>query len=373
MTMEYLYNVIDTDEARVFLACARIFSFTAFFFLMAILGSRIFKTYQAFRSKKLQEEFQKIVNALIILEHGRENTSQFSLEFHLMELRKETGTKFRKQVLVDVLIANKLNLTGTSAVILQKVFGRLHLEKFSYSKLKSIYSLRKVKGLQELAEMECVEYLSAIQELFNHRKLIVRQESFIAMLRLSCNSPFVLVDHYRGVITPWMQLTIHKHLAKLPSDKLPKFYRWFYSSKNEIKKFAIIMAHQFKQLEAIPHIIFLLDEIDTEIAGLAVEFLGDIGAEEYVTDIVRIGQENFLNENLSLKVIQALGQIGNGKQHGSFLAWHMVHGSLAVRFEAMRVMHKLNLNCRDFLIDVDPANAKEFESIFAHITTPLLF
>lgn len=371
--MDYLTRISDTDETRFFLACAGAFAFMAIAFMIAILGSRISKTFQTFKSRKLKEEFQKTINALIILDHGKEYTAQFSLGFHLKELRQKIKNSFRKQLLVDLLIANKQNLTGASATFLQKVYIQLKLKHFSYSKLNSRHHLKKVQGLQELAEMECVDYLPAIQELFNHKKLIVRQESFVAMVRLAGDSPFVLVDHYVGSITPWMQLTIHKHLAKLPAEKLPKFYRWFYSSKNEIKKFAIVMAHQFKQLDAIPHVIFLLDEIDTETAALAVEFLGDIGAEEYADNIVSLGKKHLMNDTLSLKVICALGQIGNGERHGTFLAWHMVRSSFPVRFEAMRVMDKLNLNCRDFLVDFNFENDDDFESIFAHIKTPLLF
>lgn len=362
-----------THAARLFLTISSFLAFTAFALVITILCSRIFKTYRSFRSKKLMDEFQKTVNALIILEHGKVDTGQFPLEFHLKELRQKTKTSFRKQLLIDLLIANKQNLTGTSASVLQTVYVRLKLEVFSYSKLNSFYSLKKVQGLQELAEMECVAYLPVIQELLDHRKLIVRQESFIAMVRLAGDSPFVLVDHYKGAITPWMQLTIHKHLARLPVEKLPKFFRWFYSSKREIKKFAIVMAHQFKQLEATPHLVALLDEIDIEIVGLAIEFLGDIGAEEYAEHIIAVGHRNLMHESLSIKVIHALGQIGNGKQHAEFLVWHMIHSPFPIRYEAMRIMHKLNLNCRDFLIDHNAGIDDDFERIYAHITTPLLF
>ncbi|MBA4057927.1 MAG: hypothetical protein C0490_24635, partial [Marivirga sp.] len=144
--MDYIAGITDIHEARLFLICAGVFVFTAFAFMITILCSRIAKTYRTFRSKKLTEEFQKTVNALIILDHGKEYATQFSLAFHLKELRQKIGTSFRKQILVDLLVANKQNLTGTSADILKMVYVQLQLKKFSYSKLKSFYSLKKVQG-----------------------------------------------------------------------------------------------------------------------------------------------------------------------------------------------------------------------------------
>lgn len=118
-------------EATIFLACAIVFVFTAFAFVIIILFSRIIKTHGARRYKKLREEFQKTLNALIILEHSKENISHFSLAFYLKDLRQKIRTSFGKQLLIDLLIANKQNLTGSSAW--QKKFPRNFILNVNYS------------------------------------------------------------------------------------------------------------------------------------------------------------------------------------------------------------------------------------------------
>ena len=254
---------------------------------------------------------------------------------------------------------------------MRKIYIRLHLKKFSCAKLSRSSVLKKIQGLHELAEMECVDALPAIQPLLNHKSLIVRQESFIAVVRLGA-APFALVDKFSDPITPWMQLIMHKHLTVSSPERIPKFHHWFYQPNREIQKFAIAMAHQFRQTEAIPHLAVLLISQDIEMAGLAVNALGDMGAVEYADAIANLGKSNPLNDALSVQVIRALGQIGNAEKHGAWLAWQMTHGSYHIRLEAMGVMRKLNLNCRDFLIDFNTANDDVFESMYAHITEPLL-
>jgi hypothetical protein len=354
---------------NIIIVCTGVFSFVAFIFLITILFSRVLKNNRARRFDKLQEEFQKTLNALIILEHSKENLS-FSLDYHLKNLMQKIRTSFGKQLLIDQIMSNKVNLKGSSAIILRTVYIRLGLKKLSISKLNYRPQLKVVQALHELAEMECVDSISAIQKLLHHRQLVIRRECFITLVRLS--GSFASVASYKGMITPWMQLTIYRHLSMLPSDRLPKFHTWFRSPNRDIRKLAITMAHHFRQTEAVPGLSQLLYDDDLEIAGLAITCLGDMGAVEYSNAIAGVGRNNPFDESISSKVIRALGQIGNGEHHAAFLAWHMVHSSDTLRLQAMTAMQALNLNCRDFLIDFNAQNDNAFESLFAHVTEPLL-
>lgn len=370
--MSYPVHLAFIPVVRIFLVCTAVFGITAFAFVITILLSRVIKTSGARRYKNVREEFQKTLNAMIILHHSPESFSHFSLNFYLKGLTQKITTSFGKQLLIDLLIANKQNLTGSSVTIFRKLFIRLRLKRFSQAKLGRYSLLKKVQGLQELAEMECVDALPAIQKLLKSKKLIIRQESFIALVRMAGTGSFALAEQYSGSITPWMQLTIHKHMVRMPVEKLPKFHLWFDNKNNELRKFAIIMAHQFRQSEAIPFLASLLEDRDIEIAGLAAGVLGNMGASEYAEAIADLGRKHPMNDALSLKVMLALEHIGSGDEHGDFLAWYMNHGSFTVRFQSMRVMKKLNLDCRNFLSNTNVSNDDSFESMYAHINEPLL-
>ncbi|HTE31574.1 MAG TPA: hypothetical protein VK666_14430 [Chryseolinea sp.] len=356
----------------IFLLCGLAFALAGFTFFTAILIGRTPNTFRKRKYEALQEEFQKTINALIIRENHKNDLRYFSLESYLKDLRYKIRSSFAKQLLIDLLIANKQNLKGDSATVLKEVYSQLPLKRHSYRKLHKLSLIKKIQGLQELAEMECHDMLPAIQELLDHRKVVIQQESFIATVRLASESPFVLVDHFTSPITPWMEVAIQKHLNSIPAERIPKFWRWFYSANKEIKKFAITMARQFRQLESIPHLEALLGDLDIELAGMAAELLGEWGAVQYADAIVNLGNVHPGHEALSLKVIAAMAQIGNGEAHGVFLASYMNYGSHNVRIGAINAMQDLHLNCRDFLIDHEGFHVEEFEMIYAHVNDPLL-
>lgn len=355
----------------IFIVCASAFVFIAMVFVVSILGSRIVNTRRSSSREKILDEFQKTINVFIILESSDETNIQFPMAFYLDKLQRKIRSSFSKQLLIDLLISSKQNLSGSSSSMLKEVYHSLKLDRFSFSKLRSSSRIRKIQGLQELAEMECKDAFRGIQQLLTHKATIVRQESFIAMIRL-VGTPFELAERYKGAITPWMQLTIHKHLSRMESDRLPRFYNWFDNANADVRKFAMSMSHLFRQQEAVEHLGSLLKDRNHEIASLAAAALGDMGAVEYSEAIADLGRRYPSHKALQLKIIRALEQVGNGKQHGSQLAWQMIHGTYDVRIAAMRAMHNLGLDCKDFLIDYNPSNDCDFMNLYAHITEPLL-
>lgn len=132
------------------------------------------------------------------------------------------------------------------------------------------------------------------------------------------------------------------------------------------------MTCQFKQYKAIPRLAVLLQHEDTAIAGLAARVLGNMGASKYADQIAVLGKLQVANDSVSLSVVKALAQIGNPEKHNAFLGWQMIHGSYAIRMEAMRALHQLKLNIHDFLIDFNTENDQQFDRLYKHITNPLL-
>ncbi len=360
------------ETVRIILVASLIFFAVALCFVVFVLLSRILKTRRDKNDLRLRNSFQKTVNGLIVLDHAKGDNGHHSLAYYLKDLRRMIRSRRSRQVLITLLIANKQTLIGNSALILQKVYIRLQLKKFSLAKLDSSNDLRKIQGIQELAEMECVDALSAIRKLFVHKNVMVQQESFIAMVRLAGATPFILVDEYKGPITPWMQLIIHKHLTSVVREKLPPFFEWFHNPNEEIRKFAIMMAHQFRQTEAIDHLYKLLEDNNPAIAGLAAEKLGDMGTAEHADAIVALGRRHPENTELLLQVVYALSQLGNKADHGLWLRDLLHNGSYNVRFAAMRALKTLSTDLYA-LINSDPGlKSNATESMHAHISEPLL-
>lgn len=365
-------HTIFTVERTLGLLCIIIFLIIGFVFLGVILFSRIFKTYRVKKNTALSEQLQRKLNVFVLYETDNSRIKIFPWRYHLQELRRKVRSTNQKQLLVNLLITNKQNLSGNAAITLKKVYIRLGLKRFSQNKLQQHSTLSKIRGLHELAEMGCVDALPFIQTLFTHRNKKVREESFIAMVRLAGASAFTLLPNYKESISDWTQIVIYKHLSQLPAQRLPKFHQWFSGTSPAVKKFALNMIKEFKQLKAIRTLASLLTDDDLEIAAKAAETLGDLGAAEHAEAIAQLGRRNMLHEALSISVVQALAKIGDGAKHQSFLSWHMIHGSHSLRMEAMKALMQLKVDLLNACIDFNLDNDKEFGSMYAHVADPLL-
>lgn len=357
----------------IILYCALALIATSGLFLVTILLSRLQKTAEAREYENVKDSFQKRLNSFLIVgDVNDEKVNPFSWRYFLEDFRQQLSRNFQKQLLIDLLMSNKQNLSGYSGDRIRKVYIRLQLKAFSRSKLTKRNAYKKISGLKELAEMGCEDALPEIHRLFRGRNPMVRAESFIAMVRLGGAGSLDLVRGYNRPVPLWIQVRMQKHLSTVSRDRVPKFQYWLSSSNADLKKFAIKMTCHFKQLESLPRLAIMLRDKDVEIAGLAAWALGEMGAGQHAFAIEKLGKLHMLDERLSLSVIQALGHLGKPLDHKLYLSWHMIHGSAQVRMESMRNMHKLKINCRDLLIDFNLNNDHEFESIYSHIMEPLL-
>jgi hypothetical protein len=342
------------------------------FFLGLILVNRMVSTQHENKLRWLRDQMQRKINVFVIYENERLPQKPFQWTFHLDELRSFMDNYWHQQLMIDLLVTNRQNLTGKSSAVLRKVYLRLGLRRLSRQKLQHANHQAKIQGLQELAEMECADALPTIHELMHHNNRQVCEEAFMAWVQLAGKMSFDQVPSYNGRISDWMQIIIHKHLSRLPANELPKFYYWLNSQNLFIRKLAINMIAEFRQLEAIPALVSLLQDDDKLIVCRAVEVLGDLGANEQCDAVAELGKRNLLDEAISLCVAQAMVKIATGKKHIEYLGWLMVHGSLAVQKTAMAALIALRVNLLDARLDFNIDNDGELEAIYDHLTHPLL-
>jgi hypothetical protein len=342
------------------------------FFLGLILANRVVSTQRENKLAWLRDLMQRKINVLVIYENERMPQKPFQWAFHLDELRSLMDNYWHQQLMIDLLVTNRQNLTGKSSAVLRKVYLRLGLRRMSRQKLQHANHHVKIQGIQELAEMECTDALPIIHDLMHNNNRQVCEEAFMAWVQLAGKISFDEVPNYNGRISDWMQMTIHKHLSRLSANELPKFYLWLCSQNPFVRKLAINMIAEFRQLEAIPALVTLLQDNDKHIVCRAVEVLGDLGANEQCDDVAHLGKKHLLDEMISLSVAQTMTKIATGKKHIAYLGWQMVHGSHAVKKAAMQALLALHVNLLDARLDFNIDNDAELEAIYDHLTSPLL-
>jgi HEAT repeat protein len=143
------------------------------------------------------------------------------------------------------------------------------------------------------------------------------------------------------------------------------------SNNPSVKKFAIELIKQFQQLEATTTLVSLLKHDDQDLAVMASDALSELGIHQYADEIVELGRNNMHHEKRTISIIKSLGKIGN-VNHKPFLAFHMIHGSYKVRFEAIKALLKLKVSVLDQFVDFNINHDSEFDAMFKHLTDPLL-
>jgi len=361
-----------TPSQPVIWLCIVLFVLGGVLFFAFILLSRVLQTRRHRLTRWLQDHIQKSLNAFIVHETERSAGKSFPWNFHLRALRSLLTRPWRRQVMIDMLIANKQNLTGKSGDVLRKVYLRMGLRRLSRAKLTHPNPHTKISGLQELALMECADALGFIRTLMRHPNRQVREESFIALVRLADMADSDLVLAYEDRISGWMKIILHQHLRQKGAQRLPHFAYWLQSHNPAVRQFALEMIIAFRQLEAVPALIRLLTDADLRIAALSASALGEMGISEAAGEVAALGMRYPAHEEVSLQVVQALHQLTTDARYRDYLSWQLTHGAPAVRLEAMRTLLAMRVNLLDTRLDFNTENDRDFDLLYAHVNHPLL-
>ncbi len=361
-----------TSSQSVIGWCIVLFMLGGSLFFSFIILSRIIKSRRHRLQRWLQDHIQKSLNAFIVHETEQSSGKSFPWRFHLRALRSLLTNAWRRQIMIDMLVANKQNLAGKSGDVLRKVYLRLGLRRVSRAKLTHTNPHIKISGLQELALMECADALTFIQTLLHHPNRQVREESFVALVRLVDVADSDLVLAYDDRISGWMRIILHQHLRHLGTQRLPHFAYWLKSHNPSVRKFAMEMIIAFRQLEAVPALIELLNDEDISIAALSATALGEMGISEAAGAVASLGAKYPAHEEVSMQVVHALRNMTTDDQYKAYLSWQLTHGAPVVRMEALRTLLAIGVDLLDTRLDFNTENDRDFDRLYAHVTHPLL-
>lgn len=337
--------------------------------MLFLFCSRIYKSRRIKIAMHVREHCRGIVNALIVNE--AESKSLPAHEYHLEQIRLMTGrSAFRNDVLISLLLDIKKNLLGSSAMAVLSLYDTLGLEHHSRKKLRSFSWQKRAQAIRELGEMKRTRCIVDIFRFINSRNPLLRQESFMALVRLQETNPFSFLDRYREVITPWMQLTIHAFLRHEDVRRLPQFSQWFHNPNPSVRLFSLNMAKQFHQREALPTIAELISDKDADIATAALDAIIEMEAFEYAGTIIR--ELHKAHGGKLIACIHAAGKLGEPELTAAELERYLAHPDYTVRFATAKALHRLGSVGREKLDSYNTSHRNVLESSISHLNEPLL-
>jgi hypothetical protein len=367
-----LYHLSELEWVLVLIAA--FFLVCGFALIFALLASRLYKSYLEIRTNSLSFQFRKILNTIVVNEtFSQAETPNSAFEYRMAELRNiKHNSSLASQILIGELIKIKKNLSGRSAHALTATYYSLGLQRSSLSKLNRFEWKIKALGIRELAEMEHVESIPRILKFLASKNSVLREESFMAMVRIDRENPLSFLDHFHNDLTLWMRINIYHFLQKLDQKKLPQFNQWFDHGNVSIVLFSISMVRQFRQVQAIKDLIPLLSHENRKVRSLTVETLGELDAYEYSHELEKLATTSWEDAKLSHRIIQCLGKIGDASTSLIVYESFLTHPVYEVRFEAVKSLKKAGPMGEAILMKFNERHENALRGIERHLSEPLL-
>ena len=261
---------------RILMGVILIFCLVITVLFAIILGSRIYKTNRNRTSKLLQKKYQPVFTQLLFEDDSRLLSDTF---FTLFE-KKDLQNKHRRSVLLEELIHLHENFTGETAVRLELIYRKLNFHHDSLGKLKNRRWYVVAKGLRELALMNISETTEPMLLFIKSKNELLRMEARIALVKLSEKDPLFFLSKETEMLSAWDMANLHAMLTKLPEANIPFFSTWLNSSNKSVVLFCISMIGAFRQNDAIPVLLRLLDNDDEAIRQAAMKSLREMNATQ---------------------------------------------------------------------------------------------
>ncbi len=359
-----------TTLGQLLVALAAALSLLGLIFVLILFSSRAIKTARAARTEEIKVRTRKIVTGLVMTETFQEQNHPIpAFVYQLTQLRHVIKkSDFNRQIVLDQIIDLKKSLSGNALIPLSIIYNALKLHEISLRKLSYSTWYHKAQAIRELSEMQYRAVVPMITKYVNSSNSILRQETIVALLQLSQGNPLVFLNDYKGNITLWMRINLHRSLQRLDFRKLPTFSDWFTHENESVVLFCLSMTRAFRQLQSLPELVKLLYHQNERIVALAIKTISVLGADEYCASISGLIPNYKDNKKILLRIVRALGNIGTAADREILLPF-LRHGEYELRFEAMKSMKKLGI---DLLTLAETTSDAGTRRIANHLTEPLL-
>ncbi|GHN01749.1 hypothetical protein WSM22_32380 [Cytophagales bacterium WSM2-2] len=372
--MTAFYDLISGLEyaVKIFLFIAFVAFSGALLFIFFLLSSRQVKNAKIRRETQLRDRFQRSLNVIMLMESSS-TTEQASSQFYVSQLVKDMGNStLARQVMTDQLIGLRKSLIGSSADNLVSIFRTLKLNDFSLFKLRSFDWKIKAQGIFELAQMDNGESYELIKRSLNSKNVTVREEAFMALVKLDKSNSLSFLNDYHSPMSNWMVMRIHQHLSITDKRTLADFSQWFDHPNLTVALFAMDMARQFRQLSAVSKLNGILNDKEKSKIALAIDTLGELEAYESADHLASCAMVFWNDQVISRKIARSLGKIGHAETHWRLLRQYLHHPEYQVRFEAVQSLSKSGVVARKMLDDANKELNQNLGQLILHVDEPLL-
>ncbi len=268
-----------------------------YFLLILLLRHRIAGRRQQVLLKK-RELAPMITNFLFY----RQDLDAAQREDHIrmkIEIRDQLRTRRNREVLSEVLMDLRKDVSGEALDRLLRLYQELGLHRDAFEKLKSQRWEKVAQGISELTEMKVDQAYHILKKRINDKRGIIRKQAQLAIVSLREEGIRYILDRARHRISEWQQLKMMELLKHKEDFRPPGFRDWLISENRDVVLFALRLIRHYRQGDASRSIITLLGHQCAEIQEAALECIRDFAFPEARIPL----KEHFERASAELKVL----------------------------------------------------------------------
>ncbi|WP_299317065.1 hypothetical protein [uncultured Maribacter sp.] len=338
-----------------------------YFIGVFIIRNRITSTNGRTKDKKV--EFSPMINEFLFYEDSNtkeEKMNYLNLKVQIRELIKHN---FDREVLTEVLLDLRKDLSGQSQTVLIALYTDLGLHQDAYEKLGSRKWQVVSRGIVELTTMEVDESYGLIIKFINHRQSTIRKQAEIAVVNLREEGIKYFLDNTKFKIAEWQQLKLLDVLRHKPNYTPPQFSLWLTSTNTHVVLFSLRLIKYYSQNGAEQSIITLLKHKNRDIQAEAIECIIDFHFVNALITLKLVYSK--ASNDIKIAILDAIGELGT-KAEASFLEnLQLTERNFNIKSKVIGTLNKIdpervlptkNISSADFY-DVELEDAMQEEEL----------
>ncbi len=258
------------------------------------------------------------------------------MKLEIREMLKDTNNR---QVLTEVLMDLRLDVSGDARDRLFGLYQDLGLDQDAYQMLNSWRWERVSRGIRQLTDMRVTQAYGFIRKFINDRRGVIRKQAELATVTLREEGMAYFLDTTRYGISEWQQLKLLEILQHRADYQPPRFGDWLVSENKHVVLFSLRLIRHFRQNEAEAAILQLLRHRDQSVKVAAIECIREFHFESARTPLKALFKKS--GEAVKLAILNTLETIGNPGDCEFLLQRASGDANFIVRSKARSVLNRL--------------------------------
>ncbi|WP_133687537.1 HEAT repeat domain-containing protein [Maribacter spongiicola] len=249
-----------------------------------------------------------MINEFLFFEDSNSKEEKMNYLNLKVTIRELIKNDFDRNVLTEVLLDLRKDLSGESQSVLIKLYKDLGLHHDAYKKIGSRKWQVVSSGIVELTTMEVDESYGLIIKFINHRQSTIRKQAEIAVVNLREEGIKYFLDNTKFKIAEWQQLKLLDVLRHKPNYTPPQFALWLTSTNTHVVLFSLRLIKYYSQNGAEQSIITLLKHKNRDIQAEAIECIKDFHFVSALTTLKLVYSK--ASHDIKIAILDAIGELG---------------------------------------------------------------